>query len=77
MPVIVHDRSKRGYETMMSTPFFKSFLTAEDFNQAVKELSSLVLNNEDDRSLVRESYKSHFSYRCGLDKVKEILNGIS
>ena len=77
MPVIVHDRSKRGYETMMSTPFFKSFLTAEDFNQAVKELSSLVLNNEDDRSLVRESYKSHFSYGGGLDIVKEILNGIS
>ncbi len=76
MPVIVHDLSKRGYESMMSTPYFNSFLTPEEFNQAVKEMSSLVLGNEDDRSLVMESYKSHFSYGCGLDKVKEILNGI-
>lgn len=75
MPVIVHDRSKRGYESMMSTTYFKTFSNPAEFNESVQELSARVADNHYERSVVWDCYLSHFSYSCGLDKVKEIMNG--
>jgi hypothetical protein len=76
IPVIVHDHSKSGYESMLMTPYFKSFMNPSEFGEAVQELSAQVLENKQERALVRESYLSHFSYESGLERVKEIMNGI-
>ena len=73
LPVITHEYSSHGFESLISKPYIKSFSTVQGFKDAVKDVSEGIRSGQYNTSVIWNDYYSHFSYDTGLDKVRIIL----
>lgn len=70
LPVLAHNVSACGYESMQSDGFLYSYSSVDDFRVALRKL----LHLHDCHRQVAESYYSHFSFCAGMERMKKILS---
>lgn len=73
LPVIAHECSSRGYESMESTPFFRSFSTPGEFADAVNALSGQIQSGSFSGQDVTDCYSKYFSFASGLKRIENVL----
>lgn len=74
LPVITHFCSARGYDAFENSPFFKSFNTEDEFKCILNAMVENCYNNNISKKDVYECYIGAFSYKSGLERLKNILN---
>lgn len=72
LPVITHACSARGYDMFYDTPYLKSYTNQSEFKKAVEEMAGQIggISKAD----VIDKYRERFSYDCGLERMKKMLN---
>lgn len=70
LPVLAHDVSCRGYETIMENGCMFSYTDAESFVTGLKRILATKISQEK----VQECFSSYFSYEAGEKRLKEILS---
>lgn len=74
LPVIVHKCSARGYDVYQGSPFFKSFITPEEFRKCVEEIENMYYQHSINKGIIYRTYLKAFSYSAGLDRICSIMN---
>ena len=74
LPVIVHKCSARGYDVYQGSPFFKSFITPEEFRKCVEEIENMYYQHSINKGIIYRTYLKTFSYAAGLDRICSIMN---
>ena len=73
LPVITHEHSSRGFESLLSKPYFRTFSDVDGFKDAVAGLSEVIKDGRCMSSRIWSDYCSHYAYAIGLEKVRNIL----
>lgn len=68
LPVVAHDVSVNGYESIVKDGFMFGYHDVESFKSAVKEVMTVK-----EHSKVRDSFLSYFSYTAGRNRLLSIL----
>lgn len=77
MPVIVHERSARGYDAFFQKPYFKVYHDKNTFRNGMSELVQLIKSNEIDRNKIQQDYLDYFSFSAGMVRMKDALSLIN
>lgn len=72
-PVLVHQISARGYESLNKEPFFKVYNDEESFRQGLKSLLEYTAAGFEPKYIV-EKYLQHFSFEAGTNRYKEVFD---
>lgn len=73
IPVIVHEKSARGYDMYFDKPFFKIYNDEKSFKKGILSLISYLQSNvvfEEDMKLM---YQQYFSFHSGCTRLSTIL----
>lgn len=71
-PVLVHQISARGYESLFGEPFFKVYSDEDTFRYGLKSLLEYVTNSFDPNEII-EKYLQYFSFEAGTSRYKDIF----
>ena len=74
LPVIAHECSARGYESLSGTPFFRSFAEPSEFAQAVNAMQNLIQSDSFRVEDIIDCYSGFFSFESGLKRIKNVLS---
>lgn len=73
LPVITHSCSARGYDAFHGSEYFRSFNNENEFAKAVNDIVAQYNNNKIDKESVYNKFIEVFSYKSGIENLKEIL----
>lgn len=73
LPVITHTCSARGYDVFHECDYFRPFNDENEFVVAINDIISLYKKNNIEKEIVYNRFVQAFSYKSGLEKLKEIL----
>ena len=74
LPVLVQEKSYRGYEKIASSGLLVSFKDEDDFLERFDELYAKSLNTSVTKSKIKELYLKEFSFESGVNKIKSIFH---
>lgn len=72
-PVLVHQVSARGYETLFNEPYFKVYYDEGSFRKGLTELVEYVNNRFSPDDILRE-YLSYFSFEEGTERYRKVFD---
>ena len=72
-PVLVHERSARGYEELSDKPFFKTYTNVEEFEERLQGITTFMQSPAYSRENVQDAYYSLFGLEKGTERLKTIL----
>lgn len=73
LPVLVHSRSARGFDSFLGQPCFKVFNDQQTFQIGLTSIINDIKNNCYSRKDICSIYKEKFSYDAGRDRLSSIL----
>lgn len=74
MPILVHERSARGYDFFMGKPYFKIYNDEESFKNGLLDILQFINDTSDYKRTINVDYYSYFSYAAGTERMKIIIN---
>jgi glycosyltransferase involved in cell wall biosynthesis len=72
-PIILHERSARGYEILSNKSYFKTYNDINSFIEAVQAIHTYIASNANSRQTIQEEYYTLFGLERGINHLKEIL----
>lgn len=75
-PVLVHQVSARGYESLFNEPFFRVYHDEKSFRMGLKDLANYVENDFDPTYIIRK-YLAYFSLEAGTQRYKKVFDTLS
>ena len=72
-PVLVHERSARGYDDFFNMPFFYTYHDIESFRNGLTQISDYVQSDTYSREAVQSHYYQYFGLEAGIQRLKAIL----
>lgn len=70
LPVICHEISARGYETMVAKGYVIPYCDTQSFELALKKSFSLVFSKNE----IISEYKQYYSFQSGISRIQRIIN---
>jgi glycosyltransferase involved in cell wall biosynthesis len=72
-PIILHERSARGYEILSNKSYFKTYNDINSFIEAIQAIHTYIASNANSRQTIQEEYYTLFGLERGINHLKEIL----
>lgn len=72
-PIILHERSARGYDILRDKPYLKTYTNTENFTEALVAICDYISSEAYSRQHIQEEYYSIFGLDQGINRLKEIL----
>lgn len=72
-PVLVHQISARGYESLFREPFFKVYYDEDTFRSGLKSLLEYTTTSLDPNDIYKK-YLQYFSFEAGTSRYNDIFN---
>ncbi|WP_286007813.1 glycosyltransferase [Barnesiella viscericola] len=70
LPVVCHEVSARGYESMVKQGYVVSYNTVKSFKSAVEK----ILLGSYNRNKIVSEYNKYFSFESGISRLKQVIN---
>ena len=72
-PVLVHERSARGFDALLDTPYFCTYNDPESFENGLKQILHYLQSASYSRATIQDKYYELFSFEAGIERLKAIL----
>lgn len=72
-PLLIHQRSARGYEMFIDCPFMKMYNNATSFKLGLSELQHWLHSTPNTQNQITQAYIEHFGFDAGLQRLSNIL----
>lgn len=74
-PILVHEVSARGYDSLFGYPFFRVYNDRQSFKNGLEDLVDYV-NKGVNPNYIRDVYKEYYSFEAGTQRLKEAINNL-
>lgn len=72
-PIIVHERSARGYDAFIGEPFFQTYNNSESFTEGLEALKAFLQAHHNHRQIIQDTYYKSFSLEYGIESLRNIF----
>lgn len=72
-PILVHERSARGYDILFDKPFFKIYNDSESFAFGINALIQYTQKQPDYRQIIQDTYYETFSLKSGISRLRGVF----
>lgn len=73
-PVLVHERSARGYDALLDAPYFYTYRDPESFEQGLRQLIQYMQSADYSREKIQDKHYETFGLEVGIERLRKILN---
>lgn len=72
-PILVHERSARGFDAFINTPFFHTYRDVDSFRKGLSLLSEYIQSPAYSRQEIQTQYYHLFNLDAGINRLQAIL----
>lgn len=72
-PVLVHERSARGYDALLGTPYFCTYNDPESFENGLIQILHYLRSADYSRATVQDKHYELFGLEVGIERLRSIL----
>lgn len=72
-PVLVHERSARGYDALLGTPYFYTYHDPASFEQGLRQLIRYMQSADYSREKIQDKHYETFGLEVGIERLRSIL----
>ena len=73
-PVLVHERSARGYDALLDTPYFYTYHDPASFEKGLKQILHYLQSADYSRASIQDKHYELFGLEVGIERLRKILN---
>jgi len=74
LPIIVHEKSARGYEMFLGKPYFKIYNNRESFKEGLSSLLNYINSHHKFKEEIITIYDKYFSFNSGCTRLFNIIS---